>query len=101
MAESRLLSEEEISAGLARLPGWEREGEAIRKTFHLRSFAHALAFVSHVGHLAEVADHHPDIELRYWDVTLTLSTHSAGGITEKDLALAAEIERAGYPAREG
>lgn len=101
MAEIRLLSDEEIGRGLAELPGWERVGDAIRKTFRLKSFAHALAFVSHVGHLAEVADHHPDMEVRYFDVTLTLSTHSAGGITEKDLALAAEIERAGYPAREG
>lgn len=100
MTGAKLLSEREIEQELASLPGWERVGEAIRKTFRLKSFAHALAFVSHVGHLAEVADHHPDIELRYFDVTLTLSTHSAGGITEKDLALAREIERAGYPARE-
>ncbi|MFZ2360724.1 MAG: 4a-hydroxytetrahydrobiopterin dehydratase [Anaerolineae bacterium] len=88
---TKLLTQTEIEQALANLPGWMQAGSEITRTFTLRSFPAALAFVSAVGHLAERADHHPDILIRYRQVTLTLSTHSAGGLTEKDFGLAAEI----------
>ncbi|MBZ0316950.1 MAG: 4a-hydroxytetrahydrobiopterin dehydratase [Anaerolineae bacterium] len=86
------LSESEINAQLAKMDGWARQGDEIFKTYTLTSFPAALAFVSTIGHLAEAADHHPDILLRYKKVTLTLSTHSAGGLTEKDFVLASQID---------
>ena len=88
---TKLLTQNEIEQTLANLPGWALAGSEITRTFTLPSFPAALAFVSAVGHLAERADHHPDILIRYRQVTLTLSTHSAGGLTEKDFGLAAEI----------
>ncbi len=87
-----LLTQTEIEQALASLEGWTQTGDEISRTFALRSFPAALAFASAVGHLAERADHHPDILIRYRQVTLTLSTHSAGGLTEKDFDLAAEID---------
>ncbi len=86
------LSESEINVQLAKMDGWARQGDEIFKTYTLTSFPAALAFVSTVGHLAEAADHHPDILVKYKKVTLTLSTHSAGGLTEKDFALANQID---------
>jgi len=87
-----ILSEAEVAARLERLPGWSVVNGEIRKTFQVPSFPAALVFVAAVGQLAETADHHPDIDVRYRKVTLTLSTHSAGGLTEKDFALATKIE---------
>ncbi|MCQ3931462.1 MAG: 4a-hydroxytetrahydrobiopterin dehydratase [Chloroflexi bacterium] len=86
------LSESEINVHLAKMDGWARQGDEIFKTYTLSSFPAALAFVSTVGHLAEAADHHPDILVKYKKVTLTLSTHSAGGLTEKDFGLASQID---------
>jgi len=85
------LDSQQIAQALLRTPGWEHSGDAITHTFSLPSFPAALLFAGAVGHLAERADHHPDILIRYRSVTLTLSTHSAGGLTAKDFALAAEI----------
>ena len=65
---------------------------AIRRTYTLPTFTAAVAFVGYVAELAEAADHHPDIDIRYRKVTLTLSTHEAGGLTEKDFDLAAQID---------
>lgn len=90
MAE--LLSQSEIDQALESLAGWTQEGAEVRKTFTLSSFPAALVFVSGVGHLAERADHHPDILIQYRKVTFTLSTHSAGGLTQKDIDLAGEID---------
>jgi 4a-hydroxytetrahydrobiopterin dehydratase len=86
------LTEDQINARLASANGWMRQGDEITKTYTLTSFPAALAFVSAVGHLAEAADHHPDILIRYKKVTLTLATHSAGGLTVKDFELAAQID---------
>jgi 4a-hydroxytetrahydrobiopterin dehydratase len=86
------LTAAEIQEQLAKLPAWARDGVAIRKTFRFPSFAAAIAFVDKVAMIADAADHHPDILIRYDRVTLTLSTHSAGGLTERDFALAGEIE---------
>lgn len=86
------LPAEEADARLGDLSGWTRDGDSITKTYSLPSFPAALAFVSTVGHLAEAADHHPDILVQYKKVSLTLSTHSAGGLTRRDFALAAQID---------
>ena len=89
-----LLTEKEISSALEGLSGWQRKGEEIEKTFVLRNFVDSIGFVNKVALLSEMADHHPDILIRWNKVTITLSTHSEGGITEKDMKLAGEIEGA-------
>ena len=86
------LSADQIQQQLITLPQWKHMGDSIVRTYELPSFPAALAFTSTVGHLAEAADHHPDILIQYKKVTLTLSTHSAGGLTEKDFSLAAQVD---------
>jgi 4a-hydroxytetrahydrobiopterin dehydratase len=86
------LSPDEIERALAKTTGWRRDGAVITKQFTFADFKAALAFVNKVGEIAETAAHHPDITINYNRVTLTLSTHDAGGLTERDFALAAEIE---------
>jgi len=80
-----------IAGGLA----WRREGNELVKTWSGKDFAQALGYVNRVGELAERANHHPDIDIRWGTVTLRLSTHSLGGLTQADLDLAAEIDRLG------
>jgi 4a-hydroxytetrahydrobiopterin dehydratase len=86
------LSDDEIRSGLGGLPGWERRDDEIEKTYQLASFPDAVAFVTRVGFLAEKANHHPDLDVRWRKVRVVLSTHDEGGITGRDLALADEIE---------
>jgi len=86
------LSADQVRARLGDLPGWEGDEGQIRKRFELADFRAAVAFVVRVAFEAEGADHHPDIDIRYRRVTVALSTHSEGGVTDKDLALAAAIE---------
>ncbi len=93
-----LLDDAAIEEGLGELPGWERRGDEIAKTFAHADFAAAVAFVDRVAAAAAAADHHPDIDIRWNKVTLVLSTHSAGGLTEKDLRLAGRIESLAPPA---
>ncbi|MBI3291529.1 MAG: 4a-hydroxytetrahydrobiopterin dehydratase [Elusimicrobia bacterium] len=90
-----LLSDTDIQRQLTTLQGWERVGKEITKRYKFADFRAALAFVNQVADLAEAADHHPDIIIRYNRVTLTLSTHSAGGLTENDFQLAHQIDRLG------
>ena len=78
------LSEEEVERRLKELTGWSRDGNAIRKQFTLASFPDAIAFVVRLAFGAEAADHHPDVSISYKRVTLSYSTHSEGGVTEKD-----------------
>lgn len=85
------LSGEEITAALARTPGWERAGDGITKTVKLGDFRDAMLYAGAVAHLAQAANHHPDIAISWNTVTLHLSTHSAGGLTEADFSLAAQI----------
>jgi 4a-hydroxytetrahydrobiopterin dehydratase len=85
------LGEGEIQQRLGRIPGWQRRGSEITRTFTFPDFAGSMAFVSRVAGLAEAANHHPDIDIRYAKVTLTLSTHDAGGLTDRDFALAEAI----------
>lgn len=89
-----LLDDAEIRTGLDALDGWTREGAVIRKTYTLDSFAEAIAFVNRIAELAERADHHPDIDVRYDRVGCALSTHSEGGLTRKDFDLARQIDAA-------
>ncbi|MEO5509832.1 MAG: 4a-hydroxytetrahydrobiopterin dehydratase [Longimicrobiales bacterium] len=85
------LEEDQIQERLATLDGWTRADNALCRTFSFDSFGNAIAFVNRVAALAEAADHHPDFLIEYRNVTLTLSTHSAGGITARDTDLAAAI----------
>lgn len=86
-----LLTEDEISAALAQAPGWEHSGDSITRTVKLGDFRDAMIYVGAVAHLAQAANHHPDIAISWNTVTLTLSTHSEGGLTEADFALASQI----------
>ena len=87
------LTAEAVQAALKKLPGWNLKDEAIDKQYTWPSFPDAIKFVNQVADLAEQADHHPDILINYRRVTLTLSTHSEGGITQKDFDLAERIDR--------
>lgn len=87
-----LLSDDEVTAGLERLEGWERAGDAIRRTFKLRDFVGSIEFVNWLVEPAEAMNHHPDLEISWNTVTVSLSTHSRGGITERDLELAERIQ---------
>ena len=89
-----LLTSDEITQTLAGMPGWERQGDAIARQFSLEGgFTGSVAFVNLLAEVAEAADHHPDIAISWNRVTVTLSTHSAGGVTDKDIALAREADR--------
>jgi 4a-hydroxytetrahydrobiopterin dehydratase len=88
---AELLSDEAIAAGLQTLD-WSRDGNAIVKTSTQKDFAGSLAYVNRVGALAEARNHHPDIAISWNKVTLTLSTHDAGGLTQADLDLAREVD---------
>ncbi len=87
------LSPEAAQSRLAQLPGWQIESGELVRTFEFKDFVAALKFVNTVGELAEKAGHHPDIDIRYNRVRLALITHSAGGLTEKDFDLAAQVQR--------
>lgn len=86
------LSDIEIHRELGTLPGWSRRGHSLVKTFTFASFAAGIGWVRQVADAAESRDHHPDLDIRYTKITVTLSTHSAGGITVKDFDLARAIE---------
>lgn len=88
------LTEPQITERLTELPTWKREGDAIRRTLKFPDFKAAMAFVNRVADLAEQMDHHPDLLIRYTTVALTLTTHSAGGLTVMDFELARRIEGA-------
>jgi 4a-hydroxytetrahydrobiopterin dehydratase len=88
------LSDLEIQRALGGLAGWSRRGETLVKTYTFERFADGIAFVDRVAVAADGMDHHPDIDIRYTKVTISLSTHDAGGITTSDLQLAEKIEGA-------
>ncbi len=92
MGRVALLSETDLAAALEALPGWTRQGDEIEKTFELATFPDAIAFVVRVGFLAEAADHHPDLDLRWRRVRVALTTHDSGGLTASDVELARHIE---------
>jgi 4a-hydroxytetrahydrobiopterin dehydratase len=86
------LGDSEIEARLAEHPGWEREGAAIRKSFKRGDFVGSVNFVQSLVEPAEGMNHHPDLEISWDTVTVSLSTHSDGGVTTADFELAAKID---------
>jgi 4a-hydroxytetrahydrobiopterin dehydratase len=89
MAKLTLL---QIKAALPRIPVWKKKSATITRTFQFQDFVAAMKFVNRVARVAEAAAHHPDIDIRWNKVTLTLSTHSEGGLTRKDFTLAKKID---------
>ncbi len=87
-----LLSQEHIERQMKELKGWKQEGQEIKKTVKLKDFVRSMGFVNSVALLAEKMDHHPDIDIRWNTVHLTLSTHDAGGLTDFDFNLAKQID---------
>ena len=86
-----VLTDEQVSERLGDVPGWSRQGDSIVHVQTLADFRAAVLYVGAVAYLAEAANHHPDITIQWNKVTLTLSTHSAGGLTVNDFALAEQI----------
>jgi 4a-hydroxytetrahydrobiopterin dehydratase len=87
-----LLTDDEISAALVGLPAWRREGDAIVRELRFPTFRDAIAFVDRVADLAEAADHHPDIDIRWRRVVLSLTTKASHGLTARDVGLATQID---------
>ena len=92
MAKLKVLSDAQIRKALPELHGWRFSRGALRCEFRFETFPKALQFVAQVGRMAEAANHHPDIDIRYSLVRLALSTHDVGGVSERDLALARAID---------
>ncbi len=87
-----LLHADEIDRLVASMPGWNRDGDEIVKTFTFKDFAEALTFVNRIAEPAEAMNHHPDVKIHWNEVTLELWTHASGGLTMKDFELARAIE---------
>jgi 4a-hydroxytetrahydrobiopterin dehydratase len=81
-----------IASALVTIPEWKRNGDIISRTYSFKDFPAAIRFMNAVAETAEKAWHHPDIDIRWNKVTLSLTTHDAGGLTEKDFALAQEFD---------
>jgi len=88
------LTDDEIRRSLESLAGWERQGDEIVRTARFPEFMDGIHFIARVAEMAEAADHHPDIDIRYRNVRFALTTHDQGGLTEKDVQLASEISKA-------
>jgi 4a-hydroxytetrahydrobiopterin dehydratase len=86
------LSKSAVRKRLKALRGWSLKGDAIAKLFTLKDFPDAIAFITRLAFDAQAADHHPDLQVSYRKVTVTWSTHSEGGVTEKDLAGARQAD---------
>ena len=86
------LADVQINSALAPVPNWQRNGDVISRTFQFKDFPAAIKFTDAVAELAEEAWHHPDIDIRWNKVTLALTTHDAGGLTEKDFELAKKFD---------
>jgi 4a-hydroxytetrahydrobiopterin dehydratase len=87
-----LLSEDEVEERLGQLEGWSREGNALKREFKLKDFVGSVEFVNRMVEPAEEMNHHPDLSISWNKVTVSLSTHSEGGITENDFELARKID---------
>lgn len=87
------LTADQIKAALVKVPSWQRDGPAIRRTYKLADFKASIKFVNAVAKAANAADHHPDIEVQWDKVTLRLTSHDSGGLTERDFDLAAKLDR--------
>ena len=88
------LTTKEINLRLKAVPDWAKRGKTISRTFQFDDFLHSLAFVNRVAKKAQKLNHHPDIDIRYDKVTLTLTTHDAGGLTKNDFILAKQCDEA-------
>ena len=88
-----LLSQEEIDERLKQVDGWRQDNDHIVRDFSFPSFAEAMSFVNQVAQISEEIDHHPDFAISYKRVTLSVTTHSEGGITRRDFRLAGRIDR--------
>ncbi|MGE0218615.1 4a-hydroxytetrahydrobiopterin dehydratase [Mycolicibacterium sp.] len=88
-----VLTDDQVDAALADLPGWERADGVIRRSIKFPTFLDGIDAVRRVAEHAEAEDHHPDIDIRWRTVTFALVTHSAGGITDKDVTMAGDINR--------
>jgi len=89
-----VLTDSEIQQALGSLPGWTRKGIAIQRIFQFPDFKAAMAFVNRIADAAEQANHHPDIDIRYNKVTMSLVSHDSGGITKRDIGMAERINQA-------
>lgn len=87
------LTATQIKTALAAVPDWKKRGATITRTFTFKDFPAAIKFVSTIAKLAEKAWHHPDIDVRWNKVTLALTTHDSGGLTERDFSLARKFDR--------
>ncbi len=97
MPYAPLLTDAEITASLSSVPDWRRAGDELVRTFRCESFRESIALVSRVADAAEAADHHPDIEISWRRVTFRLTTKVSHGLTARDIAMAATIDRLAAP----
>lgn len=88
-----VLSDTEIREAIGKLAGWQRSGGAIQRIFAFPDFKAAMQFVNQVANAAEEANHHPDIDIRYNKVTMTLVSHDSGGVTQRDVRMAGRINQ--------
>ena len=88
-----VLTDTEIQEALASLHGWQRNGIAIQRVFRFPDFKAAMQFVNKVADAAELANHHPDIDIRYNTITMALVSHDSGGVTQRDVRMAATINK--------
>ena len=85
------LSDQDVQSALQKLPNWHRNGKAIERVFQFPNFVDAMIFVNNIAQAAEEANHHPDITINYNRVTLQLISHDSGGVTQRDVKMAARI----------
>ena len=86
------LTDDEVRTALGDLPEWRREGDEIVRVYELPTFPEAIAFVVKIADLAETANHHPDLDIRYTKVRVALTSHDTGGLTRRDVDLAKQID---------
>jgi 4a-hydroxytetrahydrobiopterin dehydratase len=92
---STVLSAAEISEALHRLPGWTLNGKEIQRVYQFANFVEAMEFVNRIAEAAEAVNHHPDITINYNRVTLSLTSHDSGGVTQRDIRMAEKINQLG------
>jgi 4a-hydroxytetrahydrobiopterin dehydratase len=88
-----VLTDSDIQQALGRLQGWQRSGAAIQRVFQFPDFVAAMQFVNKIAEAAEQANHHPDIDIRYNKVTMSLVSHDSGGVTQRDIRMAERINQ--------
>jgi 4a-hydroxytetrahydrobiopterin dehydratase len=94
---STVLSQQEVQLALQKLPGWNKKGDAIERTFSFANFVDAMKFVNQIAEAAEAVNHHPAITINYNKVTMALVSHDSGGITSRDVRMAGKINEIAAP----